>query len=115
MEKKPWRLSYASRRTGHEIWTYDGLCNEVLCSKQDTIDFLTEKGLLKRTQLCPKCSEQMEVTKCSENDAIEEVQFRCQKRHFNSSTQGSHGYIASKKRKQWDHLNGLYNMDKLFY
>ena len=79
-----WRLSYATRRTGRENWTYDSLSNEVLVSKKKTVDFLMEKGVLKETQFCPVCSAKMNITKCSEEKAVEEVQFRCQKRHFES-------------------------------
>ena len=79
-----WQLSYATRRTGREHWTYDSLSNEVLISKQKTVDFLMEKGVLKVTQFCPVCSAKMNITKCSEKLAVEEVWFRCQKRHFES-------------------------------
>ena len=88
MAQKAWRLSYASRRTKHDIWIYDALNNEVLSSKEATIDFLMEKRVLKRFQQCPKCLEMMQMSKCSEKDAVEEVQFRCDKKHYNSSTQG---------------------------
>ena len=92
MDKKSWRPSYATRRTGQEVWTYDSLSHEVLSSKQDTIEFLMDKGVIKQFQQCPKCSGIMKITKCSERDAVEEVQFRCQKRHYESSIPGTlHG------------------------
>ena len=83
MDQK-WCLSYATRRTGKEIWTYDSLNNEVLNSKRNTINFLMEKGVLKECQFCPKCSGKMVIANCSESDAIEQVQFRCQRLHFES-------------------------------
>ena len=83
---KSWQPSYGKRRSRRKIWTYDRLKSEVLYSKWKTVEFLFEKGLLKRDQECPVCAKQMKLSKCSVRHAGEEVQFRCQRRHFNPST-----------------------------
>ena len=83
---KPWEQSYRKRRSRRKFWTYDRLNSQVLSSKQKTVEFLFDKGLLKREQDCPVCAKPMKLSKCSIRHSSEEVQFRCQRRHFNPST-----------------------------
>ena len=88
MKTKAWSRSYSSQRSVQRIWTYDSLRDEILDCKSNTINFLMEKGVLKSRQDCPKCGSVMSISKCSEKDAAEEVQFRCQKSHFDSKSKG---------------------------
>ena len=80
-----WEKSYGKRRVLLNVWTYDRLCNEVLHSKEQTVKFLLQMGVLK-TPKCPECQHTMKLSRCPVAEAKEGFQFRCQKRHFDSSS-----------------------------
>ena len=95
-----WTPSYASLRKQPNVWTYDLLVEKVLPQKSTTIKFLMAYGVLKNNQNCPKCHKEMTLTKCSAKDFIEELCFRCQKRHLDrdSGTLKSHNQRLSIKK-----------------
>lgn len=82
-----WLTSHAAKRKHLDIWTYDRLRDQVLSSKMNTINFLIEQGVLKSNHLCPKCGVAMILSSCK--DFMEDVCFRCQKRHVDKSSGGT--------------------------
>lgn len=101
MALKPWKLSYSSRRKKRDIWTYDRLNSEILCCKIKTVDFLTEKGILKSEQRCPVCGHLM--SRCSSSKFSEGLRFRCQRRHFDPTSKSfrRHDKEVSVRRGSW--------------
>lgn len=88
MASKPWKQSYLGTRKEIVHWTNDELNTQILSCKIRTIKFLSEKGLLKTEQQCPTCSRPMIKSSCPPTHFVEEVRFRCRKKHFDSAANG---------------------------
>ena len=100
---KPWKQSYEGRRAQGVCWNYDRLIKEILCCKTKTIDFLTEKGLLKTNQPCPTCRHLMSKSSCKPSHFIDEYLFRCQRSHHDPAKNSyqKHDRRVSIKRYSW--------------
>ena len=83
-----WKPNYASVRNENRHWTYDKFVKEVLDTKEHTVQFLMNCGVLKAKHDCPKCFKEMKLTRCSAKDFIEECCFRCQRSHFDMESGG---------------------------
>ena len=84
-----WKPNYASVRNENRKWTYDKFVSEVLDTKEHTVQFLMNCGVLKAEHDCPKCFKNMTLSRCSVKDKfIEECCFRCQRTHLDLETGG---------------------------
>lgn len=69
------RGSY-SRNSEHKQWTYDDLVREMM-DKETFINWLIGKGVLKKTQHCPRCSSEMKLVQCC--DRSDGYRWECNK------------------------------------
>ena len=89
MATKSWKPSYSSRRLERDVWTYDRLTTEILSCKTQTVDFLTDVGILKSEQRCPTCQSLM--SRCKSSKFSEGLRYRCQRNHFDPELNGEWG------------------------
>ena len=67
------RGSYGRKKDSRQ-WTYDDLFHLML-DKQVLIEWLISEGLIRRSQLCPQCNNEMKIVTC--NDQSDGLKWEC--------------------------------------
>ena len=76
--------------------TYSWLLQNILISKDHTIDWLFEQGLLVKERICPLCNDKMKLCSVDKKKTSDERIWRCQKKG-----QNPHNITLSIRHGSW--------------